>query len=135
MSARARRVQAANNQRRMSLVEAIANVVVGFAVAVLTQILCSRCSGCRCRCPRTWRSAWLFTAISMARSYALRRLFEAIRARDAGDDYRRARRPAASTVLNVYRSVSSSSRRLKSSGAAMLSVTVLPKRSAPALPT
>jgi hypothetical protein len=43
--------------RLMSLVEAVANVVVGYGVAVVTQLLVSRRSGCTPRWARTSPSA------------------------------------------------------------------------------
>ena len=43
--------------RMMSMVEAIANVVVGYAVAVATQLLLFACSASTRRSGTTWRSA------------------------------------------------------------------------------
>ena len=54
--------------RLMSLVESVANVIVGYGVAVVTQIL---------------KMGAIFTVVSIARSFALRRVFEAIRMRSA----------------------------------------------------
>ena len=68
----------------MSLVEAIANVVVGFAVALLTQILVFPLFGLQVSLPENLAIGLLFTTVSIARSYALLRLFEAIRAHGAG---------------------------------------------------
>ena len=53
--------------RLMSLLESVANVIVGYGVAVTTQIL---------------KMGAVFTVVSIARSFALRRLFEAIRVRN-----------------------------------------------------
>ena len=69
----------------MSLVEAIANVVVGFAVAVLTQIVVFPLFGLRASLGDNLALGGMFTAISLARSYALRRLFEAIRMRSGAE--------------------------------------------------
>ena len=70
--------------RQMSLVVAIANVVVGFAVALLTQIAVFPVFGLQVSLPENLAIGLLFTTVSIARSYALRRLFEAIRAHGAG---------------------------------------------------
>ena len=63
--------------RSMSLVEAATNVVVGYALAVATQIAgvpMVRSAGELSA--KTWRMGGIFTGISLLRSYALRRLFE-----------------------------------------------------------
>ncbi|MBK8909253.1 MAG: hypothetical protein IPM60_15650 [Rhodospirillales bacterium] len=65
----------------MSLVEAVANVAVGYAVAVLTQILVFPLFGIRTTLGENLVIGLLFTFISIARSFALRRVFEAIRVR------------------------------------------------------
>jgi len=70
--------------RRMSLVEAIANVVVGFCVALLTQIIIFPLFGLRVGLSDNLAITGLFTIASIARSYTLRRTVEAIRARGAG---------------------------------------------------
>jgi hypothetical protein len=65
----------------MSLVEATANVVVGFGVAVLAQVAVFPLVGLRVGFADNLMIAAIFTAISIARSYVLRRVFEAIRVR------------------------------------------------------
>jgi hypothetical protein len=65
----------------MSLVEAIANVGVGFLVALLTQIIVFPLFGLRPTLGENFAIGGLFTLASIARSYALRRAFEAIWAR------------------------------------------------------
>jgi hypothetical protein len=65
--------------RRMSLVEAVANVVVGYAVAVLTQIIVFPLFGLQVSLVDNLAIGIAFTGISLARSYLLRRVFEAIR--------------------------------------------------------
>ena len=65
----------------MSLVEAIANVVVGYGVAVLTQLLVFPWFGLPARIGDALAIGAIFTAVSIARSYALRRVFEAMRVR------------------------------------------------------
>ena len=67
--------------RRMSLIEAITNVAVGFLVALLTQIVVFPLFGLRVSVSEHLAISGLFTLASIARSYALRRLFEAIRVR------------------------------------------------------
>ena len=67
--------------RRMSLVEAVANVVVGYAVAVLTQIIVFPLFGLQVSLVDNLAIGVAFTAISLARSFVLRRVFEAIRVR------------------------------------------------------
>lgn len=65
----------------MSLVEAIANVGVGFGVAVLAQIVVFPLFGLHVPFTDNLAIGAIFTAVSIARSYALRRLFEVIRVR------------------------------------------------------
>ena len=67
----------------MSLIEAIANVVVGFAVALLTQIVVFPIFGLQVSLSENLAIGSLFTAVSIARTYVLRRIFEAIRVRGA----------------------------------------------------
>jgi hypothetical protein len=67
--------------RRMSLVEAITNVVVGFGVALLTQIIVFPLFDLAVSLGENLAIGGLFTIASIARSYALRRVFETIRAR------------------------------------------------------
>jgi len=66
--------------RAMSFVEAIANVVVGYGTAVLTQTLVFPWFGVHMSLSQNLNLAATFTLISIVRSFALRRLFEAIRA-------------------------------------------------------
>jgi len=63
----------------MSLVEAIANVIVGYGVAVVTQILIFPIFGLHTTLAQNLKMGGVFTLVSIARSFALRRLFEAIR--------------------------------------------------------
>lgn len=69
--------------RAMSLVEAVANVAVGYGVAVVTQILIFPVFGLHTTLAQNLKIGALFTVVSIARSFALRRLFEAIRVRGA----------------------------------------------------
>ncbi len=69
--------------RLMSLVEAIANVAVGYGVAVLTQLIVFPWFGLPARVGDALAIGGIFTAESIARSFLLRRLFEAVRIRTA----------------------------------------------------
>jgi hypothetical protein len=61
--------------RVMSFVEAAANVTVGYGVAVATQMIVFPFFGLRATFDQNLKIGLIFTAISLARSYALRRLF------------------------------------------------------------
>jgi hypothetical protein len=75
-------IPAAHRQSRaMSLVESIANVLVGYGVAVVTQILIFPVFGLHTTLAQNLKMGAVFTVVSIARSFALRRLFEAIRVR------------------------------------------------------
>ena len=65
--------------RLMSLVEAITNVVVGYGVAVVTQILIFPIFGLQTTLGQNLAMGGIFTIVSLLRSFALRRLFESIR--------------------------------------------------------
>ena len=67
--------------RSMSLVEAITNVVVGYALAVATQIVVFPWFGLQASLGENVALGAVFTGISLLRSYALRRLFEAAQRR------------------------------------------------------
>jgi hypothetical protein len=67
--------------RTMSLVEAIANVIFGYGAAVVTQILVFPMFDLHMTWAENLKLATVFTFISIIRSFALRRLFEAIRTR------------------------------------------------------
>ncbi|MCF4167573.1 hypothetical protein L2U69_18145 [Zavarzinia compransoris] len=69
--------------RLMSLVEAFANVIVGYGVAVVTQILIFPIFGLYTTLAQNLMMGAIFTVVSIGRSYALRRLFEEIRLRHA----------------------------------------------------
>ena len=69
--------------RAMSLVESIANVIVGYGVAVITQILIFPIFGLHTTLAQNLKIGAAFTVMSIARSFALRRVFEAIRMRRA----------------------------------------------------
>ena len=67
--------------RLMSLVESVANVIVGYGVAVGTQILIFPMFGLHATMTQNLKMGVVFTVVSIARSYVLRRLFEAIRSK------------------------------------------------------
>lgn len=67
--------------RRMSMVEAIANVAVGYGIAVATQALVFPLFGLHASLSDNLLLGGVFTVISIIRSYTLRRLFETIRMR------------------------------------------------------
>lgn len=69
--------------RAMSLVESLANVAVGYCVAVVTQILIFPIFGLHTTLAQNLMMGAIFTVVSIGRSYALRRLFEEIRLRHA----------------------------------------------------
>jgi hypothetical protein len=67
--------------RLMSLVESLANVLVGYGVAVATQILVFPLFGLVVTITENLMIGLIFTAVSIVRSYALRRGFEALQVR------------------------------------------------------
>ncbi|WP_424931909.1 DUF7220 family protein [Amaricoccus macauensis] len=67
--------------RLMSLVESVANVTVGYGVAVFTQILIFPIFGLHTTLAQNLKMGAMFTVVSIVRAFALRRLFEAIRMR------------------------------------------------------
>ena len=62
--------------RRMSLIEAIANVAVGYTLAVATQMVVFPWFGPHPSIGQKLALGGVFVGISLLRSYALRRLFE-----------------------------------------------------------
>ena len=67
--------------RRMSLVEALTNVAVGYGIAVLTQIAFFPILGLHVSLADNLVIGLVFTIVSLGRGYALRRVFEGIRIR------------------------------------------------------
>jgi len=63
--------------RTHSAIEAVANVAVGYSVAVAAQLAVFPLFGIRVSLGDNLAIGALFTAVSLARSYALRRLFNA----------------------------------------------------------
>jgi hypothetical protein len=72
--------------RLMSLVESLANVLVGYGVAVVTQMLVFPLFGLAVTVTENLLIGLIFTAVSIVRSYALRRGFEALRVRQSASD-------------------------------------------------
>ena len=69
--------------RLMSLVESLANVLVGYVVAVVTQMAVFPLFGLAVTVTENLLIGLIFTAVSIVRSYALRRGFEALRVRQS----------------------------------------------------
>lgn len=65
--------------RSMSLVESIVNVVAGYGVAVVAQMLIFPIFGLHTTLAQNLQMGAAFSLVSLMRSYALRRLFEAVR--------------------------------------------------------
>jgi hypothetical protein len=65
----------------MSLIEALANVVVGYSVAVGVQFLLFPLLGLHVTLRQNLAIGVAFTLVSLVRGYALRRAFEAITVR------------------------------------------------------
>ena len=65
--------------RFMSFVEATTNVVVGYVLAVVTQLIAFPLFGLEVGIAANLVIGLLFTAVSLTRTYLLRRLFERIR--------------------------------------------------------
>jgi len=64
--------------RTMSLIEAVANVLVGYGVAVATQAVVFPLFGLHASLDQNLAIGLIFTVVSLARSYALRRIFNLI---------------------------------------------------------
>ena len=62
--------------RRMSLIETTTNVVVGYVLAVATQIVVFPWFGLQPSLGENFALGLAFTSISLVRGYTLRRLFE-----------------------------------------------------------
>lgn len=66
----------------MPFLEAIANVLIGYTVAVLTQILIFPVFGLHITLGQNLKLGAAFTVVSILRSFVLRRLFETLRIRN-----------------------------------------------------
>jgi hypothetical protein len=69
--------------RTMSMVEAAANVVIGYVLAIATQIVVFPWFGIDTGLAEHLTIGLAFVGVSLARGYLLRRLFEAIRIQNA----------------------------------------------------
>ena len=65
--------------RWMSFAEAVVNVVVGYGVAVVTQMLVLPLFGIRASVSDNLIIGVIFTMVSLVRSFTLRRVFESLR--------------------------------------------------------
>ena len=65
--------------KRMSFAESIANVAVGYGVAVTSQVLVFPLFGIHVPLGSNLGIGVVFTAISLVRSYALRRVFNSLK--------------------------------------------------------
>jgi hypothetical protein len=63
--------------RLMSLIESVTNIVVGYVVAVITQLLVFPLFGLAASLGDNLMIGVIFIIVSLARSYALRRAFNA----------------------------------------------------------
>lgn len=70
---------AAKQSRLMSLLETVANVIVGFLLALLTQLAVFPLFGLVVSLRDNLVIGAIFTVVSIVRSFTLRRLFEALR--------------------------------------------------------
>lgn len=68
-----------SQSRAASLIEAWVNVAAGFGLALAVQILVFPVFGLHPTLPQNLKIGLIFTATSLIRSYAIRRLFERIR--------------------------------------------------------
>ena len=68
--------------RWMSFVEAAANIVVGFCLAVLTQVLVFPMFGLSVSLSKNLGIGAVFTVISLVRSFVLRRIFNGLSVSD-----------------------------------------------------
>ena len=68
-----------SQSRRLSLIEAVTNVVAGYALAVITQIVAFPWFGLQVSLGDNLVIGAVFVGVSLIRSYALRRLFERLR--------------------------------------------------------
>ncbi len=70
-----------NQSRTMSLIEATTNVIVGYILAIATQMAVFPVFGIEATLGEHLAIGVAFVAVSLARGYLLRRLFEALQAR------------------------------------------------------
>jgi hypothetical protein len=68
-----------SQSRRMSLVESCANIAIGYLVALAAQLTVFPLMGIPVTLSQNIQIGVIFTLVSLARSYALRRLFNGFR--------------------------------------------------------
>ena len=68
-----------SQSRRMSMIEAVTNVLVGYGVAVLAQLAIFPLFGIAVSLADNLAIGAAFTVVSLVRSYAVRRMFNAIK--------------------------------------------------------
>jgi hypothetical protein len=68
-----------SQSRRLSLIEAATNVVLGYALAVITQIVAFPWLGLQVSFSDNLAIGAVFVGVSLIRSYTLRRLFDRLR--------------------------------------------------------
>ena len=64
-----------SQSRRLSMIEAVTNVVVGYALAVITQIILFPLFGLHASLGDNLAIGSVFVGVSLIRSFVLRRLF------------------------------------------------------------
>lgn len=67
-----------SQSRAMSFLESVANVIVGFSVAVITQVIVFPYFGIKISWAEELYIAGIFTIVSIIRSYFVRRVFNRI---------------------------------------------------------
>ena len=72
--------------RAMSFVEAVANVLAGYGIALLTQVALFPTFGLHLAMTENVLIAGVFTGVSLARSFVLRRPFERLRVNSASNE-------------------------------------------------
>ena len=70
-----------NQSRTMSLIEAVTNVIVGYILAIATQLAVFPVFGIEAAFGEHLAIGLAFVAVSLARGFLLRRLFEVLQAR------------------------------------------------------
>jgi len=73
--------------KTQSLIESIANVVIGYGVAVLSQIIVFPIVGVEASVSQNLTIGLYFTAISLVRSYVVRRAFNRFRNYEERDEW------------------------------------------------
>ena len=65
-----------NQSRRMSLIESITNVTIGYGIALVTQLIVFPIFGLAVSFGDNLMIAFIFTTIAVVRNYLVRRMFE-----------------------------------------------------------